>query len=185
MSVRGEKAIVAAVRLLPQGVAAALMAIVLTLYPVLSIKPRVPIVVGGVLGIVGYILFTRSGTQVGADYWRYLFPAFLIGSAGNFTMFNATSVGVMISVPPEMAGVAGAVLQVAFQIGSAVGLAVQSGLETINPGSISNFENVQASFYFEMGWEIVWVIAFLIFYRPKKTPTPDGAAEEGALAIVA
>jgi hypothetical protein len=91
----------------------------------------------------------------------------------------------MISVPPEMAGVAGAVLQVAFRIGSVVALAVQSGLETVNPGSISNFENVQASFYFEMGWEIVWVTAFLIFYRPKKTPTPEGAAEEGALAVVA
>ena len=80
---------------------------------------------------------------------------------------------------------AGATLQTAFQVGSAVALSIQSGLLTVNPGSISNFENVQTSFYFELGWGIVWLIGFLILYRPGKKPTPEGNAEEGEKKIKA
>ena len=131
------------------------------------------------LSIVALVLFSQSHTQVGTDYWRYLFPAYIIGSGGMMAVFTGTNVGIMTSVPPEMGGVAGATLQTALQAGSAVALSIQSGLLTVNPGSISNFENVQTSFYFELGWGILWLIGFLLLYRPEKTATADGEAEEG------
>lgn len=114
--------------------------------------------------------------------WRYLFPGFVLGSGGMMAVFTGTNVGVMTSVPPEMAGVAGAVLQVALQVGSAVALSVQAGLLTINPGGLNNFSNVKASFYFEVGWGILWLLAFLAFYRPSKTLKP--AEGKGAVAVV-
>ena len=90
-------------------------------------------------------------------------------------VFTGTNVGVMTSVPPEMAGVAGAVLQVALQVGSAIALSVQSGLLTIEEGGLSNFTNVKASFYFEIGWGVLWLALFLLAYRPsKKAPAKDG-----------
>jgi hypothetical protein len=74
----------------------------------------------------------------------------------------------MTSVPPEMAGVAGAVLQIALQVGAAVALSIQAGLLTINEGGLDNFANTRISFYFQIGWAAVWVVAFLVFYRPAK-----------------
>ncbi len=99
-------------------------------------------------------------------------------------VFTGTNVGIMTSVPAEMSGVAGALLQVSLQVGSAVALSIQAGLFTVNPGSIENFENVQTSFYFEIGWGIVWLIGFLVMYRPGKTATAENDAEEGERKVI-
>jgi len=50
----------------------------------------------------------------------------------------------MVSVPSDMAGVAGALLQVFLQIGGAAVFTIQAGLLTIFPGSYGNFHNLQA-----------------------------------------
>lgn len=126
--VQGEKAIIAAVRVLPQGLAAGTVTIIMTIYPTLASRPRWPISIGMVLAIVGLVLFSRGAT--GTDYWRFVFPASIEGSAGMMMVFTGVNVGVMTSVPPEQSGVAGAMLQVAFQVGSAVALSIQAGLFT-------------------------------------------------------
>lgn len=167
--VRGEPAIIAAVRLLPQGVLAFVVSIALTKWPQFVKKPRWPIAFGMILGVVGYVLMTRPNQYNNSEYWRFLFPGFIVGSGGMALAFTATTVGVMTSTPAEMAGVAGAVLQVAFQIGSTVGLSVQAGLLTVGswPG------NVKASLYFQMGWCALWLVGFLALYRPSKNVTND------------
>lgn len=136
------------------------------------------------MSLVALVLFIQSRTQLGIDYWRFLFPAYIIGSGGMMAVFTGTNVGIMTSVQPEMGGVAGAILQTSLQAGSAVALSIQSGLLTVNPGSISNFENVQTSFYLELGWGIVWLIGFLLFYRPGKTATAEGEAEKGEKRVM-
>jgi MFS family permease len=174
--VRGhqELPIIAAVRVLPQSISAAFVTLLLTFLPKLVNKPRWPISIGLIVGIVGYVLFSQSGTQVGNDYWRFLFPGFVIGSAGTMAVFTGTNVGIMTSVPPEMAGVAGAILQVALQVGSAVAFSIQAGLLTIYPGGIENFVNVRISFYFMVGWGVLTLIGFLAFYRqPKANPNDE------------
>ena len=62
---------------------------------------------------------------------------------------------------------ASAVLQVAFQAGSVIALAIQAGLLTIHPGSVGNWSNVRASLWFEFGWCAVWMVGFVAWYRPK------------------
>lgn len=172
--VHGERAIIAAVRVLPQSISAGVITVVLTVWPILMKRPRWPIAIGLTFSIVGYVLFSQSGTQVGTDYWRYLFPGQIIGSAANMITFSALNVGIMTVVPPEMAGVAGATLQVALQVGSAVALSIQAGLMTTNPGGLENFANPQASFYFVIGWGIVWLVGFLAWYRqPKADPNDE------------
>lgn len=165
--VRGESAIIAAVRLLPQGIMAFLLSVILAKWPIK--RPRWPIAAGMVLGVVGYVLMTLPSRYDNEEYWRYLFPAFIVGSGGMSLVFTATNVGVMTSAPPDMAGVAGAVLQVAFQIGSTVGLSVQAGLLTVGEWP----HNVKASFYFQMGWCALWLVLFLALYRPSKNQAAD------------
>jgi len=67
-----------------------------------------------------------------------------------------------------MSGVAGALLQVALQIGAVVGLSVQAGLLTIHEGGFSNFDNVKASFWFQFGWTVFNLIIFVAFFRASK-----------------
>lgn len=174
VSVHHERALLAAARVLPQGISAFLVVMVLSAFPTLVSRPRWTVAIGSALGTVAYALMSRPHTFVGTEYWRWLFPAFIIGSGGNAACFTAANVMIMVSVPPEMSAVAGATLQVAFQMGAAIGFAVQAGLLSVNPGGLANRENVQASFYFQMGWNALWLVVFLAFYRTPKLPNrPD------------
>jgi MFS family permease len=186
VNIHGEKPIIAAVRMMPEGISAGAVTVTLTVFPVLVARPRWPITAGMVLSLVGYVLFSQSGSQIGADYWKFIFTGGVIGSGGMMAVFTGTNVAIMTSVPPEMAGVAGAVLQVALQVGSAVALSIQAGLLTVNPGSIANFQNVQASLYFQLGWGIVWLVGFLVFYRPAKkaSPSAEADAENGETKVI-
>lgn len=91
--------------------------------------------------------------------------------------FLGTNITVMTSVPAEMSGVAGALLQVALQVGAVVGLSVQAGLLTINEGSFENFANVQASFWFQFGWCLFNLIIFMVFFRPGRVAAGSEAAK--------
>lgn len=86
----------------------------------------------------------------------------------------------MTSVPPEISGVAGAMLQVSLQVGAAIGLTVQAGLLTLNPGGMTNYANVQASLWFQFGWLVVNALIIIVFFRQSKMPKTS--EEEGAAA---
>jgi hypothetical protein len=81
---------------------------------------------------------------------------------------DKTRVGVMLAAPPEQAGVVGAILQTSMQTSAVVAISIQAGLLTVEPGGVHNYVNVQASWYFELGWVLVWLIGFLALYRPSK-----------------
>lgn len=181
MSIYNEKAIVAAVRTLPEGLVSFVSSGLLTSIPVLVARPRWTVATGQLLGVVGYILMSRPTVLVGTHYWRYIFPGMLLGSGGNMAAFIGTNVAIMTSVPPEMTGVTGAVLQVGLQLGATIGFATQAGLLTVNEGGLSNPENLRASFYFQLGWCALWLIGFLVLYRSPKavTASKTDAAEQG------
>lgn len=83
----------------------------------------------------------------------------------------------MTSVPPAMSGVAGALLQVSLQVGAVISLSVQAGLLTIKPGSITNYANVQASFWFQFGWCLFNLVILLVFFRLGRAAEGSEAAE--------
>jgi hypothetical protein len=182
--VHGDIPIIAALRCLPEGIAAGVITVFLTKYPQFVSKPRWPIMIGMIAGIVSYILFIFSDGGAGDKYWKFIFTGGIIGSAGTMAVFTGTNVGIMTSVPPEMAGVAGAVLQVALQVGSAVALSVQAGLLTIEPGNLENWVNVRTSFIFVIGWGVIWLVGFLIFFKPARELSAEEKAEQGEKVIV-
>ncbi|BEI80665.1 hypothetical protein CcaverHIS002_0111940 [Cutaneotrichosporon cavernicola] len=185
MSIYHERAIVAAVRTLPEGLVALVISALLTMVPILVARPRWTVATGQLFGVVGYILMTRPTSLVGKDYWRFIFPGMLLGSAGNMAAFIGTNVAIMTSVPAEMSGVTGAVLQVGLQLGATIGFATQAGLLTVNEGGLSNPENLRASFYFQLGWCALFLIMFLVFYRPSKAQaasTADAAEQARPMA---
>jgi hypothetical protein len=44
--------------------------------------------VGLAFGMTAYLLWLNSGSQVGSDYWKYVFPGMIIGSFGMHTYCN-------------------------------------------------------------------------------------------------
>ncbi|WVQ79735.1 hypothetical protein IAT38_001835 [Cryptococcus sp. DSM 104549] len=177
LAVFGESPIIAAVRMLPQGIAA--LAVAMVIPPLLQKlgTARWPIAVGALLGATMYLLMIFSEGEIyHGEFWRWSFPAFVIGSGANMASFLGTNITVMTSVPPQMSGVAGAMLQVSLQVGAVVGLSVQAGLLTLHPGSISNWSNVQASFWFQFGWGILNAIIIVAFFRPGKAAEGSAAA---------
>lgn len=145
-------------------------------FPSVLGNARFSIFLGTLLGIAAYIMFAQSHTMVGKDYWRYIFPPMIFGSAGVMVAYTGVNVLIMTSVPSEIAGVAGSVLQVSLQVGSAVALSVQAGLLTIHPGSIYNSANVHASYYFQLGVTALLLITFIVFYKPSKAPASATSA---------
>lgn len=83
----------------------------------------------------------------------------------------------MIAAPPEKAGVVGATLQTSMHTSTVIALSIQAGLLTTQPGGIENYANIRASWYFELGWVVVWLIGFLVFYRPARNSAKTGSVE--------
>ncbi|TXT09138.1 hypothetical protein VHUM_02612 [Vanrija humicola] len=186
---RHEPVMIAAVRLLPQGVSGISVGLLLAIYTRLVARPRWTVIIGQLFGVVGYVLMVQPKRYDASEYWPFLFPAYLLGSGGNSACFNGISVATMTSVAPEMAGVAGAVLQTAMQVGSAVAFGIQAGLLTVNPGGVANPGNVHASYFFQLGWSLLWLIGFILLYKPiprvaaeKKDAEVAAAVEGGEVA---
>ena len=97
-----------------------------------------------------------------------------------FIIDTSLSITVMTSIPPEMSGVAGAILQVALQVGAVISLSIQAGLLTLKPGAFQTWSNVEASFWFQFGWCMFNVLAFLAFFRPGRFAAGSEAAKAKA-----
>ncbi|KIR55690.1 efflux protein EncT [Cryptococcus gattii Ru294] len=155
-----------AVAMLPQGLMTLAVGILSQFIPAIIAKPRYSIPIGAILVVAAEVLQIKSDGGHGKDYWRFLFPAFIIGSAGSMVLMFASSVNFVQMCPPEMAGVAGAWTSVLFEIGGAIALAVQAGMEKPNP---STFMDIGAkAYYFIIGWTVVLSGVYVVFYKQPK-----------------
>jgi hypothetical protein len=89
IAVFGESPIIAAVRMLPEGLAA--LAVAMIIPPLLTKlgNPRWPIAAGMLIGAAAYLLmiYNPDGQIGNNQYWRWYFPAFIIGSGAAMASF--------------------------------------------------------------------------------------------------
>jgi hypothetical protein len=184
-----------AAAILPQGITALLIGVLSQFVPQIITKPRWSLPIGGICKspspsktlsadiaviIAAELLQIFSDGGAGKDYWRYCFPAFVLGSAGAVTTFFASAINVISYCPPEMAGVAGAWTQVLAQIGGAIVLAVQAGLEGTN---LADWKISSArAYYFQIGWTALLVIQYVVFYKTPGTPEEEHEAARRRIA---
>ncbi|CAK9779503.1 MFS general substrate transporter [Cutaneotrichosporon oleaginosum] len=179
----GDSMVLASVRTLPEGAAAMACSIAMIVFPGIISSPRWPICIAMLLAAGANLLWTFAPEVVGKGYWTHVFPGMLFGSAGNQVALIATLVGVMAACPAHMAGVVGGALQTAMHTSTVVALAIQAGLLTTAPGGLENFTNFRASMYFELGWVLLWLLGFMVFYRrvrPAPKDSEAGVANEAA-----
>ncbi|ODN90701.1 hypothetical protein L198_06017 [Cryptococcus wingfieldii CBS 7118] len=184
MSVKGESSLKASVRILPQPIMAVIVTILAARFPQMTARPRITVALGLGCAIGANLLFIYAKDYTGLGYWKYLLPGYIIGPGACMALFNMNNVGVMTTVPPESAGVAGAVIQVSVQLGNAIALGIQAGLFTVFPDGVYNFKNLQVSWWVELGWCGVWLIMFLAFYRNPKKQEVEDDMEKGKEKVV-
>ncbi|WWC64283.1 uncharacterized protein I303_106893 [Kwoniella dejecticola CBS 10117] len=187
LTVFNEEPIIAALRLLPSGIAAVLVALVMPRLLSRVKSYRWIIATGLIICAATYVLMIYSHGEIyNNQYWKFFFPALFIGSGSSMAVFLGVNITVMTSAPASMSGVAGALLQVALQLGGVIGLSVQAGLLTLHEGNIKNFTNVQASFWFEFGWLVFNALIIIFLFRNKKQSKDieEGPEEKSKVPMV-
>ncbi|KAG9052891.1 hypothetical protein FS842_009092 [Serendipita sp. 407] len=126
-SVYGWTATNTAVHFLPLGIGAWIVSI-LTGYLPAYFSHRLILIFGLLLSIVATILLPFADAP--DTYWRFAFPAFVLGTSGMIIVTSNSSIALFAYTPPSVAGTVGAVFNCALQLGSAVGLAAVSSITT-------------------------------------------------------
>ncbi|WWC61164.1 uncharacterized protein I303_103744 [Kwoniella dejecticola CBS 10117] len=176
----GWKPIHVAAAILPQGIMGLIVGGLTQAVPQIITKPRWSMAIGGLLIIAAELLQVFSDGGAGKDYWKYCFPAFILGSAGAVVTYFASAINLISYCPPEMAGVAGAWTQVLAQIAGAITLAVQASFEG---DGIADWKLVgRRSFYFQIAWTAILVIQYLVFYKTPGTPEEEHEAARRRIA---
>jgi hypothetical protein len=121
--------------------------------------------------IAAELLMIYSYGGQGYDYWRYVFPAFVLGSAGAMITYFGSAISVLVYAPPEMSGVISAWTQVVAQVGGAVALAVQAAFETTDLADW--MKGAGRTFWFVLAWIAVLGLQYVIFWRKPGTPVEE------------
>jgi EmrB/QacA subfamily drug resistance transporter len=103
-----------------------------------ALVPRLgtrPLIIAGALIATGG-LYWVSRIPVHGYYWTDLFPPMMIMGLGLGLVFVAVQIAGNAGVPPDKAGLAGALITASFQLGVALGLAILSALATARTNSL-------------------------------------------------
>lgn len=96
---------------------------------------RAPLGVGLVLAAAGLLLFARA--PLAGGFWLDVFPGMLLLGLGAGIAFNPMLMAAMHDVPPEDAGLASGLVNTAFMLGGALGLAVLASLASARTGALA------------------------------------------------
>ncbi|THG96869.1 hypothetical protein EW026_g5038 [Hermanssonia centrifuga] len=131
-----------------------------------KISPKYVLLFAQGLLVIATILLALADSP--DKYWKMVLPAFVIGSAGAMLTYTHTNIAIFRTSPSSMAGTIGAIFNGALQLGSAVGIAAVSSIETSveeKNGDPKGYAGRAAAFWFLLGIIGVEIISLLVFYR--------------------
>lgn len=159
-----------AAAIIPQGITMLLIGAVVQVFPSIIYKPRRTIPVAAVLIMAAEVLMYFSDGGTGKNYWKFCFPAFVMGSAGAICMYMASGINLIAFCPPEMGGVAGACSQAIAQVGGAIALAIQAGL---SGPTLHDWKKNARSFWYQFGATALVAAIYVIFYKTPSEPEEE------------
>jgi MFS family permease len=87
--------------------------------------PRLPLVLGAALAVMGFVLLARIGVTAGpADFWRSFFPPLALLGAAMGCLLAPLSAMVVASAPVERAGLSSAITAALSRLSSVLGIAI-------------------------------------------------------------
>jgi predicted MFS family arabinose efflux permease len=182
--VRHDSALEAGLQFLPMGFAAIASAVVAGQI-VTRVGTRTVQIAGTVLALAGLALLAASDRT--GSYATALLPGFVVFGAGIIAIGVPTQVAAVADTHHDTAGVSSGVIGSAYQIGSALGLAV---ITTVTTSSVTHAlaSGDPASVAFTSGWHLGMVLAAglavlnagIAVISPTIKPTPEMVAAAAA-----
>jgi hypothetical protein len=88
-------------------------------------------------------------------------------------LYAQVNISIFKTTPASQSGVVGAILNSALQLGSAVGTAattaIQTNVDSKQPDPTTSYKGRAAAFWFLLGLIVLELIAFWIFFKPNAT----------------
>ncbi|KII83762.1 hypothetical protein PLICRDRAFT_119051 [Plicaturopsis crispa FD-325 SS-3] len=126
------------------------------------------IMVGQCGMVIATVLLAFADGSGMDTYFSFTFPAFIIGSAGAMLSYSHTNIAIFRTSPASMAGTVGAIFNGALQLGSAVGIAAVTSIESsveATHGGFTAYNGRRAAFFFLLAIVLVEFAAVAWFYR--------------------
>ncbi|GJE88722.1 MFS general substrate transporter [Phanerochaete sordida] len=172
--VYGWNSLICALRMIPSGVVTFCMALTGPLAR--RISPKWIILTGMGLMIVANILFAYADGP--ARYWPLALPAIVLGDAGAMLAYTHANIAIFEATPARVAGTVGALFNGALQLGSAVGVAAVTSIETSVErahGGFTGYAGRAAAWWFLVGIVALEAVAVAVFYRTGLAPAEVAA----------
>ncbi|EIN04577.1 MFS general substrate transporter [Punctularia strigosozonata HHB-11173 SS5] len=147
------------------------------------ISPKWLILGGQALMIVATILMAFASAR--GAYWPFIFPALLLGLSRVMITCTHTNIAIFktsLAESDRMTGTVGAIFNGALQLGSAVGIAaatsVESSVKKWSEKGSEGSEGRAAAFWFLLGIIVLETAQVVIFYRRDVSAPTDAKQEE-------
>ncbi|KAF8836849.1 hypothetical protein BDN67DRAFT_973657, partial [Paxillus ammoniavirescens] len=122
------------------------------------------------------------------QYWLFVFPALVLGSAGAMLTYTHTNIAILQTAPASMAGTVGAIFNGALEFGSAVGFAAVGSIETsveATHGGPEEYHGRAAAFLFLLGIISLEIISVSSLYQTKTDHLPQPKSDDPVSDIAA
>jgi MFS family permease len=132
---------------------------------------RLPIAVGMLLSGAGLALFAFS--PVNGSFWLHVLPGMLLLGIGCGMALNPVMLAAMNDVPQQESGLASGVVNTAFMMGGALGLAVLASLAAAQTGGVQTPEALTRGYHAAFAVAAIFaVLAALVSAWLPRTPAP-------------
>jgi EmrB/QacA subfamily drug resistance transporter len=145
---------------------------------------RIPLSLGLYLAAAGLVLFAMA--PVGGQFWISVFPAMTLLGLGAGMAFNPMLLAAMSDVPQDESGLASGVVNTAFMMGGALGLAVLASIASARAASLLGAGSEQVS-ALNGGYHIAFIVGAIfaalaatigaVFLSPARMPQSEGAPQ--------
>lgn len=116
---------------------------------------RGPLALGLLLAAIGLALFSRA--PVAGDFWVHVLPGMLLLGLGTGMALNPILLAAMSEVAPGDSGLASGVVNTAFMMGGALGLAVLASIAAARTAGLEN-GGAEADFALNEGYRLAMLI---------------------------
>ncbi|EMD35667.1 hypothetical protein CERSUDRAFT_53354, partial [Gelatoporia subvermispora B] len=134
------------------------------------------ILIGFVLQLAGTLLLPFGNSK--ERYWRFVFPGFLLGTAGSGLIYATTNIALLAVTPSSVSGIVSAVFSCVLQTGGATGVAIVTSIQTSVQGSHggpNGFAGRAAGLWFLVAMIATMMVLFLVFMKDTVGPVDPTA----------
>ncbi|WVW85472.1 hypothetical protein I302_107510 [Kwoniella bestiolae CBS 10118] len=166
--VLGISPVITGIKILPMGITALITGGLTHPFPFLVLRPKIVLPLCTVMCLIGSLLFAFCDGGAGANYWKYVFPGLVIGTAGGIIAYISANTCIIQAFPISYAGISGSFANVVFQVGGVIGVAIQAGLLNTGDGTLEDWTGSRNSYFFAGAVIIASGLVMLFTFREKR-----------------